>query len=1151
MSETALELKISASADGALHSLDKLIQKLEQIKASAARGFGMDQAGQQITAFGAAVENAVPPKAITRMEKLAASLERIKAISVGGLAGMQQSFELPAVQDMKDSIQQAIPASMQEAQAEIQKTKETLEQTAPAAKETAEGLKDVARGAQEAAKGVKHYHGAFAKFLSSIGRIIEFRAIRYVLREISEGFKTGLENVKAYSKAIGSSLYPAMESGNNATFKMKNAIGAALAPALQMIIPCVVQAVHWFINLINVVNQFFALLRGQSTWTEATDAPASTLDKVKKAAGGASKEIKGLLADWDELNIIQSQSGGGGGGGSGYEPIDYQSMFRENDVFDKKIRDVVGWLQDHMEKIKSIAVKIGAAIGGWMVSKLFSGFISRLGRLIAGGATLMLGMELSYDFGKSLGLGEGLSTLDIIKGILGPLASMLGGSIITRSLGLGGGLGAAIGLTVSVVSMLVGYVAGYRESKLNSRWGDVQLGADEIRNRALSMFSFDIPARISLLSTTLENENQAKTTLNGKIDAFSAALHQVQISVDNSPDAIISLGKAAQSVISQAGAWLKETETLLEITTKIAPIFGMDEKGNQIDISAATVGRFVELDKELQEGIEGLGVEIAAWMDKGTKTGWKNNEAAMVQELSERLAYITSAAQDSAAFGEFFGKSSVALNNLTRDSAKGILDQQVSLINDYGREIWEGLEKNVNNAYAKMNWAQRWADSAKDDAERAHWQDVADEYKANAELLEESLEASYKKAIENAVAPLREKWLETFKKVFSENDLGMVGVGAESWVHNTLSNWGRENWTLKSAEEITEQFKAGLRMCFDNLDPIILEAADILGFDAFDLIPEKEKQRLVMGLRDALDGEKFQAVINSLGWKMDIPVDVTPSPAVDSTTVQPQPVSPELQQAVINSLYSDLFESVENYDPDASGALNTTEFFDNILYPIIQHISELKGVVGDPADAIADTIYDAFIRYLYGEDWDTGIAGIISLMQSAIDEAAPRQFKTIDDSGLVTGIENTATRIEGEANRIRSAFSGLNGLSFSFSGFSAGMGGKFHVTMPAMMADGGLVTAGQMFIAREAGPELVGQIGNKTAVANNDQIVAGIAGGVSAANANQERTLARIETLLARIEKKVFSATVVPSSSLGKVVRRSEEMYARTSGTYK
>ena len=56
------------------------------------------------------------------------------------------------------------------------------------------------------------------------------------------------------------------------------------------------------------------------------------------------------------------------------------------------------------------------------------------------------------------------------------------------------------------------------------------------------------------------------------------------------------------------------------------------------------------------------------------------------------------------------------------------------------------------------------------------------------------------------------------------------------------------------------------------------------------------------------------------------------------------------------------------------------------------------------------------------------------------------------------------------------------------------------------LATGGIVDEGQMFIARERGPELVGSIGRKTAVANNDQIIAGIESGVYramvAANSN-------------------------------------------------
>ena len=46
------------------------------------------------------------------------------------------------------------------------------------------------------------------------------------------------------------------------------------------------------------------------------------------------------------------------------------------------------------------------------------------------------------------------------------------------------------------------------------------------------------------------------------------------------------------------------------------------------------------------------------------------------------------------------------------------------------------------------------------------------------------------------------------------------------------------------------------------------------------------------------------------------------------------------------------------------------------------------------------------------------------------------------------------------------------------------------------LANGGQVDAGQLFVARESGPELVGTMGGKTTVANNEQIIAGIERGV-------------------------------------------------------
>ena len=100
--------------------------------------------------------------------------------------------------------------------------------------------------------------------------------------------------------------------------------------------------------------------------------------------------------------------------------------------------------------------------------------------------------------------------------------------------------------------------------------------------------------------------------------------------------------------------------------------------------------------------------------------------------------------------------------------------------------------------------------------------------------------------------------------------------------------------------------------------------------------------------------------------------------------------------------------------------------------------------------------------------------------------------------------------INGVLSRLNSAisyaFGGINSILRSIRGFSIGgftpFSGLREISVPQipMLADGGFVDQGQLFIAREAGAEMVGSIGRRTAVANNDQIVEGITYGVREAN---------------------------------------------------
>jgi len=76
-----------------------------------------------------------------------------------------------------------------------------------------------------------------------------------------------------------------------------------------------------------------------------------------------------------------------------------------------------------------------------------------------------------------------------------------------------------------------------------------------------------------------------------------------------------------------------------------------------------------------------------------------------------------------------------------------------------------------------------------------------------------------------------------------------------------------------------------------------------------------------------------------------------------------------------------------------------------------------------------------------------------------------------------------------------------------------------------LMAQGGMLPDGQLFIARESGPELVGQMGSHTAVANNDQIIEGVASGVASAQASQNALLREQNNLLRQILNKGSSVT--------------------------
>ena len=154
-------------------------------------------------------------------------------------------------------------------------------------------------------------------------------------------------------------------------------------------------------------------------------------------------------------------------------------------------------------------------------------------------------------------------------------------------------------------------------------------------------------------------------------------------------------------------------------------------------------------------------------------------------------------------------------------------------------------------------------------------------------------------------------------------------------------------------------------------------------------------------------------------------------------------------------------------------------------------------------------------------------------------------------SSMWRGMTNTAitqwnatlTAMErGMNNAIRSlnnVIRQINKVS-KFTGISLSYFSEISVDRIQYMAEGGFVDEGQLFIAREAGAEMVGAMGRRTAVANNDQIVEGISAGVSVAN---DGVIAAIYALMNIIEDKDLSVSIGDD-----VIGRSYDRYSRNRG---
>lgn len=136
-----------------------------------------------------------------------------------------------------------------------------------------------------------------------------------------------------------------------------------------------------------------------------------------------------------------------------------------------------------------------------------------------------------------------------------------------------------------------------------------------------------------------------------------------------------------------------------------------------------------------------------------------------------------------------------------------------------------------------------------------------------------------------------------------------------------------------------------------------------------------------------------------------------------------------------------------------------------------------------------------------GEAVNSGFShssGNFEVAPSATKGDIPAMTESAVDKGKITSaidkVKDTVGKVVKGAAIGAGAIAAAGVVGNVVGKITGGEGGSAgNMLLDMLYASGGFPDAGQMFIARERGPELVGTIGNRTAVANNNQIIGGIA----------------------------------------------------------
>ena len=971
---------------------------------------------------------------------------------------------------------------------------------------------------------------------------------------------------------------------------LARAVGSLLYPALKSILPPLIAAVELVKELVTGIASLMGVKVEFPDFSSASDAVGGVtdaMDNTTKATGKAAKAFKNYIMGFDELNVIQKDNGSSGGSGSGagaagnlLGDVDLSGY----DMFKNYVGSSVDEIKAKLEKLLPLVAGIAAGFATWAIS---NAVLTALEKIKGEGSLIEAILKLWKNPIMAAAIAVGIIVARFVS-LYQNSEKFRKGLERVRALVYLAAEGFKQGWNISLTDGKLGESLEYLKESLSNlgqsilnllpeSWQEgITSAFDSISKvvKKLDLDVWDLVTTLAGIGLIVSGHPVAGLAVIG-FEAISVAVRGLgsenqKTAFGMETDWFNSFKSIGESVANFAAA----TVTAIgNIINDIAIFVGWIKNGvsetDRLDLQMN--GNFIEnFVMGIAQTIHNIGIFVG-WITSGVDEADRLAIAAngnFAEKFILLIADVINGIKEAVKwFGNLIDKISkfnpVSVGkNIIDGIAKGIVgkksvaDDAVKAVTDgikeeaqtelgihspskvfkgYGGYIVEGL---ANGISAAKDLAVNAIQSVSDAVKTVGAQLADDNYGLRNGSISLSVDASGKSMMDTANALKRtmrttnDSFGGWFKKM--KTDLGDFTEGI-----NAVTKAGKDisNGFKSSIDALTAASKSIL----NTHDGFVSAVSDIRSF-VKKSVAEIENEYQYNGffgaaglaIKKAFEGvslvfNKVSTAIKNVSDTIDSVKNViTTFNNLKTKVGEVIDQVPALKQAYggLKSFFSDLFSKDSGIGKIVSDGFDFIKTQADGVISWIKNKFSGSGSSGNKANSLPGVGALGATKLPAGTG-SLGIGTAVTLGLSGGIQWWKDMISTWGDSDKSAGtkvlesIKHTLWDL--------SPIGALVNLGKKIFGF----------------ADGGFPDAGQLFIAREAGAEMVGSMGGHTAVANNDQIVEGIREGVEAAMERQNQLLRRQNELLQALLEKEGSAEI-NVSSFYQAVNRTNQRNGKT-----